>query len=93
METRIALWVTVNKHFSHGLQFLSSATFSKSLDYNSLSTGETYIIQNAYNPVEMVVEFDVRHRLFLAASTSCRSKQTACGWMKSHCVQAQSAVL
>src|SRR5437867_4633958 len=45
-----AFWVTLNKHFSHGLQFLSSYIYSKSLDYNSLSTGESYIIQNAYNP-------------------------------------------
>src|SRR6184192_1682671 len=28
-----ALWATINKHFSHGLQFQSSYTFSKSLDY------------------------------------------------------------
>jgi hypothetical protein len=59
-----ALWVTLNKHFSHGLQFLGSYTYSKSLDYNSLSTGETYIIQNAYNPRGDYgpSEFDVRQR-------------------------------
>src|SRR5437867_3421130 len=45
-----AVWATVNKHFSHGLQFQGSYTFSKSLDYNSLSTGESLFIQNAYNP-------------------------------------------
>ena len=63
-----ALWVTLDKHFSHGLQFLSSYTFSKSLDYNSLSTGETYILQNAYNPRGDYgpSEFDVRHRFVLS---------------------------
>ena len=63
-----ALWLTVNKHLSHGLQLQGSYTYSKSLDYNSLSTGETYIIQNAYNlrgdygPSE----FDARHRVVVS---------------------------
>jgi hypothetical protein len=63
-----ALWTTLNKHISHGLQFLASYTFSKSLDYNSLSTGETYIIQNAYNPRGDYgpSEFDARHRFVLS---------------------------
>jgi hypothetical protein len=63
-----ALWVTANKHLAHGLQFLASYTYSKSLDYNSLSTGETYIIQNAYNPRGDygLSEFDARHRFVLS---------------------------
>lgn len=63
-----ALWVTVEKHYSRGLQFLASYSYSKSLDYNSLSTGETYILQNAYNPRGDYgpSEFDVRHRLALS---------------------------
>jgi len=62
-----ALWVTVTKHLSHGLQLLGTYTYAKSLDYNSLSTGETYILQNAYNPRGDygVSEFDVRHRFAL----------------------------
>src|SRR6266480_4401499 len=36
-----ALWATINKHLSHGLELLGSYTYSKSFDYNSLSTGET----------------------------------------------------
>ena len=61
-------WATVNKHFSHGLQFQGSYTFSKSLDYNSLSTGESLVIQNAYNPRGDygLSEFDVRHRFVLS---------------------------
>lgn len=39
-----ALWVTVNKHLSRGFQLVGTYTYSKSLDYNSLSTGETYIL-------------------------------------------------
>src|SRR5438477_5933636 len=63
-----ALWVTLDRHFSHGLQFMSSYTFSKSLDYNSLSTGETYVLQNAYNPRGDYgpSEFDVLHRFVVS---------------------------
>src|SRR6266566_2269006 len=63
-----ALWATVNKHFSRGLEFSASYTFSKSLDYNSLSTGESLIIQNAYNPRGDYgrSEFDARHRFVLS---------------------------
>jgi hypothetical protein len=63
-----ALVATVNKHVSHGLQFVASYTYSRSLDYNSLSTGETYIIQNAYNPRGDygLSEFDARHRFVLS---------------------------
>jgi hypothetical protein len=59
-----ALWLTVTKHVSHGLQFLATYTYAKSLDYNSLTSGETYTIQNAYNPRGDYgpSEFDVRHR-------------------------------
>src|SRR5215469_16883133 len=67
-STYHAGWATVNKHFSHGLQFQGSYTFSKSLDYNSLSTGESLVIQNAYNPRGDygLSEFDVRHRFVLS---------------------------
>ena len=89
-----ALWVTLNKHFSHGLQFLSSYTYSKSLDYNSLSTGETYIIQNAYNlrgdygPSE----FDVRHRFVLSGfyQLPFRRNRLVAGWEVGTVIQAQT---
>lgn len=63
-----ALWVTVNKQLSRGLEFLASYTYSKSLDYNSLSTGESYVIQNAYNPRGDYgpSEFDARQRFVLS---------------------------
>ena len=63
-----ALWITGTKHLSHGLQFLASYTYSKSLDYNSLSTGETYFIQNIYNPRGDYgpSEYDARHRFVLS---------------------------
>src|SRR6266850_5785064 len=89
-----ALWVTLNKHFSHGLQFLSSYTYSKSLDYNSLSTGESYIIQNAYNPRGDYgpSEFDVRHRFVLSGfyQLPFKANRFVAGWEVGTVIQAQS---
>ncbi len=89
-----ALWVTLNKHFSHGLQFLSSYTYSKSLDYNSLSTGESYIIQNAYNPRGDYgpSEFDVRHRFVLSGfyQLPLKANRLVAGWEVGTVFQAQS---
>jgi hypothetical protein len=89
-----AVWVTLNKHFSHGLQFLTSYTYSKSLDYNSLSTGETYIIQNAYNPRGDYgpSEFDVRHRFVLSGfyQLPFKANRLVAGWEAGTVVQAQT---
>jgi hypothetical protein len=79
-----ALWLTANKHLSHNLQFLASYTYSKSLDYNSLSTGETYVIQNAYNlrgdygPSE----FDARHRFVFSGfyQLPFKANRLVSGW-------------
>jgi hypothetical protein len=89
-----ALWATVNKHFSHGLQILGSYTFSKSLDYNSLSTGESYIIQNAYNPRGDYgpSEFDARHRFVLSGfyELPFKANRLVAGWQLGIVTQAQS---
>lgn len=89
-----ALWATLNKHISHGLQFLASYTFSKSLDYNSLSTGETYIIQNAYNPRGDYgpSEFDARHRFVLSGfyELPFNRNRLVSGWQVGIVTQLQS---
>ena len=89
-----ALWVTLDRHFSHGLQFLSSYTFSKSLDYNSLSTGETYVLQNAYNPRGDYgpSEFDVRHRFVVSGfyQLPFKANRLVGGWEVGTVVQAQT---
>ncbi|HJZ65992.1 MAG TPA: carboxypeptidase regulatory-like domain-containing protein [Candidatus Acidoferrum sp.] len=89
-----ALWVTLNKHFSRGLQVLTSYTYSKSLDYNSLSTGETYILQNAYNPRGDYgpSEFDVRHRFVLSGfyQLPFQANRWVSGWEVGTVVQAQT---
>jgi hypothetical protein len=89
-----ALWATLNKHVSRGLQFLASYTYSKSLDYNSLSTGETYIIQNAYNPRGDYgpSEFDARHRFVLSGFYELPFKRNrlTSGWQVGIVTQLQS---
>ena len=89
-----ALWATVNKHFSRGLEFSASYTFSKSLDYNSLSTGESLIIQNAYNPRGDYgrSEFDARHRFVLSGfyELPFRANRLVSGWQLGIITQAQS---
>lgn len=61
------LWVTVNKHLSHGLQFLGSYTFSKSIDDNSLNS-QAVILQNSLNVNSNrgLSDFDVRHRFVIS---------------------------
>lgn len=89
-----ALWAAVNKHVSHGLQFQGSYTYSKSLDYNSLSTGESYIIQNAYNPRGDYgsSEFDARHRFVLSGfyELPFKSNRLVSGWQFGVVQQAQT---
>jgi Carboxypeptidase regulatory-like domain len=89
-----ALWATVNKHFSHGFEFLGSYTYSKSLDYNSLSTGETLGLQNAYDPRADYgpSEFDVRHRFTLSGfyQLPFQSNRLVSGWQFGIVEQAQS---
>src|SRR5262249_11933131 len=64
-----AAWLTLNKHFAHGLQFLASYTYSKSYDYSSVSSGDLVPLQNAYNPRGDygLSEFDVRNRFVITA--------------------------
>ena len=89
-----ALWATINKHFSHGLEFLGSYTYAKSLDYNSLSTGESYILQNAYNPRGDYgpSEFDVRHRFVLSGfyELPFKANRLVAGWEAGIITQAQT---
>jgi len=76
------------------LQFLATYTYSKSLDYNSLSTGETYTIQNAYNPRGDygLSEFDVRIALLSADfyQLPFKGNRLVSGWQFGIIFQAQS---
>jgi carboxypeptidase family protein/TonB-dependent receptor-like protein len=89
-----ALWATLSKHVSRGLEFHASYTYSKSLDYNSLSTGETYIIQNAYSPRGDYgrSEFDARHRFVLSGfyQLPFKGNRLVSGWQVGVVTQEQS---
>lgn len=89
-----AVWITANKHVSRGLEFLATYTYSKSLDYNSLSTGESYIIQNAYDPRgdRGLSEFDVRNRFALSGfyQLPFKGNRLISGWQFGLFFQAQS---
>lgn len=61
-----ALWLAANTRMFHGLQFNVSYTWSKSIDYNSLSSPPTLItVQNSYDlrADRGLSDFDARHRL------------------------------
>jgi hypothetical protein len=59
-----ALWLTVTRRLSKGLQLNGSYTYSKSLDYNS-KTAQGIVVQNSYNlrGDYGLSDFDARHRL------------------------------
>jgi hypothetical protein len=61
-----ALWVTLTKRVSHGLQFNLSYTFSKSMDYNSLNA-QGIVVQDSKNirNDRGLSDFDARHRIVL----------------------------
>jgi hypothetical protein len=63
-----ALWVTLTKHLSNGLEFVASYTYSKSFDYSSVSSGDAVPVQNSFNPRGDygLSEFDARHRFVLS---------------------------
>ncbi len=60
-----ALWVTATKSLTHGLQFLFTYNWSKSMDENSLGSQGGYALQDSYNPKTSygLSDFDSRHRI------------------------------
>ncbi len=88
-----ALWVTLTKHTTRGLQFNASYTYSHSLDENSLtSTGVTvqdsFNIRNDYGPSD----FDVRHRIVFSGiyDLPFKGNRLYDGWELGIITQAQS---
>ncbi|MHB8641239.1 MAG: outer membrane beta-barrel protein, partial [Candidatus Acidiferrales bacterium] len=88
-----ALWVTVNKHVSHGLELLGSYTFSRSLDYSSLDTPnnlpqDSNNLQNEYGPSD----FNATHRFVLSGfyQLPFKGNRVISGWELGLITQAQS---
>ncbi len=88
-----ALWITATQRLRRGLQFNASYTWSKSLDYNSFSTGGI-VGQDAYNlrGDRGLSDFDARNRFVISAlyDLPFRGNQLADGWQLAAIVQSQS---
>ena len=67
MSNYNAMWLTVQKNLSHGLQVNTTYTFAKSMDINSLAGGG---LQDNTNPAGNygLSDFDVRHHFVLSGT-------------------------
>jgi hypothetical protein len=88
-----ALWLTANQRLARGLQFSASYTFSKSLDYNSLSS-QGVVVQNSYDlrSDRGLSDFDTRGRFVLNAiyELPIQGNKFVEGWQLAAIVQSQS---
>ena len=90
-----ALWATITRRFSRGLQFNAAYTWAKSIDYNSLSTPPTVVtVQNSYDlrNDRGLSDFDARQRLVVSGiyELPFRGNQIKEGWQLAAIVQLQS---
>jgi len=88
-----ALWVTATKRLAKGLQFNTSYTFSKSIDYNSQSS-QGITVQDSYNlrGDRGLSDFDARHRFVVSGlyELPFSGNQLKEGWQLSLITQSQS---
>ena len=88
-----ALWISVNHRGGHGLHLTGYYTFSKSIDYNSLST-QGVVVQNSYDvrADRGPSDFDARHRVVASALYELPFKGSRLreGWQLATIVQVQS---
>ena len=88
-----ALWVTATRRLTQDLQFNASYTWSKSLDYNSFSTGGI-VTQDSYDlrGSRGLSDFDARHRFVISAlyELPFRGHWLVEGWQFAAIVQSQS---
>jgi hypothetical protein len=92
-STYNALWITANKRLARGLQFNTSYTFSKSIDYNSLNS-QGVILQDSFNERNNrgLSDFDARHRFVISGlyELPFHGNQLVEGWQLSSIVQSQT---
>jgi hypothetical protein len=88
-----ALWLSLNKHVSHGLEFQGSYTYSRSNDYSSLDVPnnlpqDSFNIQNEYGPSD----FNATHRFVLSGfyQLPFKGNRGISGWELGLITQAQS---
>ena len=88
-----ALWASASQRLLRGFQFNASYTWSKSLDYNSFSTGGI-VGQDSYNlrGDRGLSDFDARHRFVFNGiyDLPLRGNQFLEGWQLAAIVQLQS---
>jgi len=90
-----ALWSSIGKRFSHNWQVNASYTWSKSIDYNSLSSPPTVVtVQDSYNARgdRGLSDFDARHRVVVYGiyELPFKGNQVKEGWQLSGIAQVQS---
>jgi hypothetical protein len=85
--------VELNRRLSHGLQLISSYTYSKSIDDNSLNSQGT-ILQNSLDVANGrgLSDFDARHRFVVSGfyELPFHGNRLVSGWEVGTIVQAQS---
>jgi hypothetical protein len=91
-STYNALWVSANRRLSRGLQLNASYAWSKSLDYNSLST-QGVVVQNSYDLRNSRgrSDFDAGHRFVCNAiyELPFKGNRLIAGWQVVAIVQSQ----
>jgi hypothetical protein len=89
-----ALWTTATKRLSHGLQVNASYTYSKSIDYNSLSSVANPTFQDSFNPRgdRGLSDYDARHRFVVSGfyELPFNGNRAIEGWQLSTIVQLQT---
>jgi hypothetical protein len=90
-----ALWASLTHRLSRGLQFTGSYTWSRSLDYNSLSgPAASVTVQNSHDVADSwgLSDFDARHRLVFSGVYELPFDSHALldGWRLAAILQAQS---
>lgn len=90
-----ALWASLTQRLSRGLQFTGSYTWSRSLDYNSLSGPATAVtVQNSHDVADSwgLSDFDARHRVAISSvyELPSGSHPLLDGWTLAAILQAQS---
>lgn len=89
-----ALWFTVRKAFSHGIQVNSTYTWSKSQDLNSLGSQGGYTLQNNFNPRGDygLSDFDARNHFVFSGTWNLpfHGNRLLDGWLLANITQLQT---
>ena len=89
-----ALWVTVRKTLSHGVQVNSSYTWSKSQDLNSLGSQGGYTLQDNFNPKGDygLSDFDSRNHFVFSGTWNLpfHGNRLSEGWLLANITQLQT---